>query len=87
MIAGVGNGNMTQSALDALAAQARKGVVCVRASRVTTGRVGRNVEVDDDKLGLVASLGLNAQKARVLLRLALTRTRDVKQIQRMFDEY
>jgi L-asparaginase len=49
--------------------------------------VGRNVEVDDDKLGLVASLGLNPQKARVLLRLALTRTKDVKQIQRMFDEY
>ena len=32
----------------ALAAQAKKGVVCVRASRVATGRVGRNVEVDDD---------------------------------------
>jgi L-asparaginase len=87
VIAGVGNGNMTQAALDALAAQAKKGIVCVRSSRVTTGMVGRNVEVDDDKLGLVASLGLNPQKARVLLRLALTRTKDVKQIQRMFDEY
>jgi L-asparaginase len=87
VIAGVGNGNMTKSALDALAAQARKGIVCVRSSRVTTGMVGRNVEVDDDKLGLIASLGLNPQKARVLLRLALTRTNDVKQIQRMFDEY
>ena len=36
----------------ALAAQAKKGIVCVRASRVATGRVGRNVELDDDKLGL-----------------------------------
>ena len=87
VIAGVGNGNMTKPALDALAAQAKKGVVCVRASRVATGRVGRNVEVDDDKLGLVASLGLNPQKSRVLLRLALTQTSDVKQIQRYFDEY
>ena len=87
VIAGVGNGNMTQAALDALAAQAKKGVVCVRSSRVATGRVGRNVEVDDDKLGLVASLGLNPQKSRVLLRLALARTNDVKQIQRYFDEY
>ena len=87
VIAGVGNGNMTQAAVDALAAQARKGVVCVRSSRVTTGMVGRNVELDDDKLGFVASLGLNPQKARVLLRLALTRTKDVKQIQKMFDEY
>ena len=87
VIAGVGNGNMTQSALDALAAQAKKGIVCVRSSRVTTGIVGRSVEVDDDKFGFVASLDHNPQKARVLLRLALTRTKDLKEIQRMFDEY
>lgn len=87
VIAGVGNGNMTKTALDALEAQAKKGVVCVRSSRVTTGQVGRNVEVDDDKMGFVASLGLNPQKARVLLRLALLKTNDPKQIQRYFDEY
>jgi L-asparaginase len=87
VIAGVGNGNMTKAALDALAAQAKKGVVCVRSSRVVTGNVGRNVEVDDDKLGLVASLDMNPQKARVLLRLALTKTTDVKQIQTYFDQY
>ena len=46
----------------------------MRSSRVTTGQVGRNVEVKDDSLSLVASLGLNPQKARVLLRLALLRT-------------
>src|SRR6185436_15484989 len=45
VIAGVGNGNMTKAGLDALAAQAKKGVVAVRSSRVTTGQVGRNVEV------------------------------------------
>jgi L-asparaginase len=87
VVAGVGNGNMTESALKALAAQAKKGVVCVRASRVATGRVGRDVEVDDDKFGFVASMGLNPQKARVLLRLALTKTSDLKQIQRYFEEY
>jgi len=87
VIAGVGNGNMTKPALDALSAQAKKGVVAVRSSRVTTGQVGRNVEVEDDKLGLVASLGLNPQKARVLLRLALLNTSDPKTIQRYFDEY
>jgi L-asparaginase len=87
VIAGVGNGNMTRAALDALAAQAKKGIVCVRSTRVVTGQVGRNVEVEDDKLGFVASLGHNPQKARVLLRLALTKTTDVKQIQRFFDVY
>ena len=87
VIAGVGNGNMTQAALDSLAAQAKKGIVCVRSSRVTTGRVGRNVEVDDDKLGLVASEGLNPQKARVLLRLALLKPRSLADLQRIFREY
>ena len=87
VIAGVGNGNLTQSAVNALAAQAKKGVVCVRASRVVTGRVSRNVELDDDKLGFVASLDKNPQKARVLLRLALLQPRNVKDVQRIFDEY
>ena len=87
VIAGVGNGNMTQPALDVLAAQAKKGIVCVRSSRVTTGRVGRNVEVSDDKLGLVASDALNPQKARVLLRLALLKQRTLADVQRLFREY
>ena len=87
VIAGVGNGNMTQSALAALAEQAKKGIVCVRSSRVVTGRVGRNVEVDDDKLGLIASEDLSPQKARVLLRLALLKQRPLGDMQRIFEEY
>jgi L-asparaginase len=87
VIAGVGNGNMTEPALKALAAQAKKGIVCVRSTRVTTGEVGRNVEVKDDSLHFVASLDKNPQKARVLLRLALLKTTDLATIQRYFDEY
>jgi L-asparaginase len=87
VIAGVGNGNMTKAGLDALAAQAKKGIVCVRSTRVASGRVGRNVEVDDDKLGLVASDDLNPQKARVLLRLALLKPRSLAEMQRLFNEY
>jgi L-asparaginase len=49
--------------------------------------VGRNVEVDDDQNGFVASMDLNPQKSRILLRLALTKTKDLKQIQRYFDQY
>ena len=59
----------------------------MRSSRVATGQVGRNVEVNDDSLGLVASLGLNPQKARVLLRLALMKTSNAPAIQHMFDIY
>ena len=87
VIAGVGNGNMTQSAVSALAAHARKGIVCVRASRVTVGRVDRNVELDDDKLGFVASLDKNPQKSRVLLRLALLKLSKAADVQRVFSEY
>ena len=87
VIAGVGNGNLTQAAVTALAAQAKKGIVCVRSSRVVTGQVGRNVELDDDKLGFVASLDKNPQKSRVLLRLALLQKRSVADIQKLFDDY
>jgi L-asparaginase len=87
VIAGVGNGNMTKSAVDALAKHAKNGVACVRASRVTTGHVGRNVELDDDKLGLVAAMDLNPYKARVLLRLALLKQRSPADLQRVFSEY
>jgi L-asparaginase len=87
VIAGVGNGNMTETGLKALAAQSKKGVICVRSTRVATGRVGRNVEVDDDKLGLIASDDLNPQKSRVLLRLALLKPRSLAEIQRLFVEY
>ena len=87
VVAGVGNGNMTKAALTALAAQAKKGVVCVRSSRVPTGRVSRNVEVDDDATGTVASEELNPAKARVLLKLALLSKRGPGDVQRLFREY
>jgi L-asparaginase len=87
VIAGVGNGNMTASALNALAKHAKAGIACVRASRVAIGHVGRNVEVEDDKLGLVASMDLNPQKSRVLLRLALLKARPNAELQRLFSTY
>jgi L-asparaginase len=87
VIAGVGNGNMTASAVKTLAKHAKGGITCVRASRVAIGRVGRNVEVDDDGLGLVAALDHNPQKARVVLRLALLKPRTAAEVQRLFDEY
>jgi L-asparaginase len=87
VIAGVGNGNMTQAAVNALAKHAKAGIACVRASRVAVGRVGRNVELEDDKLGFVASLDLNPQKARVLLRLALLKPRNNAALQKLFEEY
>ena len=87
VIAGVGNGNMTQPALDALAAQAKKGIVCVRSSRVATGRVGPQRRSERRQAESRASDALNPQKARVLLRLALLKQRTLADVQRLFREY
>lgn len=87
VIAGVGNGNMNQAALEAAAQAAKQGVVVVRSSRVPTGTVGRNVEVKDDDLGFIASDELNPQKSRILLSLALLKPHSEKQIQEMFAAY
>jgi L-asparaginase len=87
IIAGVGNGNMPKAALDACAAVAKKGVIVVRSSRVATGNVSRNVEVDDDKLGLIASYDLNPQKARILLSFALLKPRKMEDIQNLYYQY
>ena len=78
---------MPKAVLDALGRAVKAGIIVVRASRVPLGFVGRNVEIDDDKLGFVASEELNPPKARVLLRLALLQTKDPKQIQAMFNTY
>ncbi len=85
--AGVGNGNMTGAALEAVKRAIAKGVVVVRSSRVPSGSVGRNVEVSDDDVGTVASGELSPAKARVLLKLALLKTKDAAKIQEYFDRY
>jgi L-asparaginase len=87
VIAGVGNGNMNQASLEAAARAAKKGVVVVRSSRVPTGTVGRNVEVNDDEMNLVASDELNPQKSRILLMLALLKPRPTTDIQNLFYTY
>lgn len=82
--AGMGNGNPFPSALEALGEAVKAGVVVVRDSRVGSGETTLNGEVDDGKYGFLASDNLNAQKARVLLMLALTQTTDKAKIQELF---
>jgi L-asparaginase len=87
VIAGVGNGNMNKVSVDAAARAVKKGVVVVRSSRVPTGVVGRNVELNDDELGFIASDELNPQKARILLSLVLLKPRPASEIQQIFTTY
>jgi L-asparaginase len=86
--AGVGDGSIARPAVEPALIEARKkGVIIVRASRVGNGIVARNGEAEDDKLDFVVADNLNPQKARILLMLALTKTNDTKEIQRMFYTY
>ncbi|GAO43968.1 type II asparaginase [Flavihumibacter petaseus] len=87
VIAGVGNGNMPKAALDACAKVAKQGIPVVRSSRVVTGNVGRNVEVNDDQLGLIASYDHNPQKSRILLSVALLTTKSPDALQKIFYSY
>jgi L-asparaginase len=87
VIAGVGDGNMTAPALEAVKRALAKGVVVVRSSRTGRGIIRRNIEVNDDQLGTVASIDLNPGKSRVLLQLGLTKTSDPKKIQEYFNRY
>ncbi|GJI98090.1 L-asparaginase 2 [Duganella caerulea] len=85
--AGVGDGSLATKVLPSLTAARKQGVLIVRAARVGQGIVARNGEANDDELDFVVADTLNAQKARILLMLALTKTSDSKEIQRMFYTY
>lgn len=85
--AGVGNGNIHKNVFPVLTDARKKGILVVRSSRVPAGPTSLDAEVNDAEYQFVASQGLNPQKARVLLMLALTKTNDWKKIQEYFNEY
>jgi L-asparaginase len=85
--AGLGNGNLNKANTTAVEEAIKKGIVVCRASRVPTGRVTLLDETDDAKLGTIVSDDLLPQKARVLLMLGLTLTKDKKKLQEYFFQY
>ena len=72
---------------EALKEVRRRGIPVVLSTRVYTGRVvslyARDVETQ--QIGCILADNLSAQKARVLLMLALTRTRDTQELQKYFN--
>ncbi|KPF61882.1 asparaginase [Porphyrobacter sp. AAP60] len=86
VLAGMGQGNAPACVLGALANAAASGVPVVRSTRVDEGIVDRNVEVDDDALGLVAARALGPAKARMLLMVLIANgITDAAQVQAAFD--
>ncbi|MGZ8156668.1 MAG: asparaginase [Burkholderiales bacterium] len=85
VIAGVGAGAAGNLNTECAAIAAEGRAVVVRSARVGEGRVICDSAYQEP--GMVAADNLSAQKAAVLLSLALTRTSDPQEIQRMFDQY
>lgn len=84
--AGSGMGSIHKNAEPALVEAQKKGIVIVRSSRTGNGLVLPS-SAQWTAEGFLDGDTLNPQKARVLLQLALTKTDDPKEIQRMFNEY
>jgi L-asparaginase len=86
VIAGTGNGDFDKAILESVESAVKKGIMVVRSSRVVSGKVTTQYVgvFDDSKLGTIVSDNLNPQKARILLMLALTITKDKNKIQEMF---
>lgn len=78
-------GMTTAAEQDALVRARRQGVVVVLSSRAGSGRVLPRAVLRER--GWVVADNLLPQKARILAMLALTRTDDPAQVQRIFDEY
>lgn len=82
VIAGTGNGSLSPGAHKGSALARRKGLICVRSSRVPHGEVGAREA--DATTGMICSYGLNPQQSRILLMLALARGLDQIAIQARF---
>jgi L-asparaginase len=72
-------------AVPPLAQAIKQGVVVVATNRNGAGQMIRSRQQKEH--GVVAGDNLSPHKARILLRLALTKTKDAEEVQRMFDTY
>jgi L-asparaginase len=77
-------GRMSTGMLAGLASLEQRGTPTVITSRVPGGRI---VSAPDYDFSAVVSNGQQDNKARILLMLALTRTSELSEIQRIFDTY
>ena len=86
--AGTGNGSVSNRVVASLRELRGQGVQIIRSSHVNAGGfVLRNAEQPDDQYDWVVAHDLNPQKARILASVALTKTQNSKELQRIFWEY
>ncbi|MEI6286558.1 MAG: type II asparaginase [Bacillota bacterium] len=87
VVAGVGDGNLFKADFAQLSEARSRGIAVVMSSRTGSGDVWKNSEMQDDKLQFNTADDLNPAKARVLLRLLLTKTNDYAKIAEAFATY
>jgi len=85
VIDGTGAGSPAGGQSEAIKRAQEKGVVVVATARTRGGRVQDTPRRSEAKI--VPGDNLQPEKARMLLQLALTKTKDVKEITRIFNEY
>ena len=85
VVAGFGGGTYPPVFVEAAAEAVKDGIPVVLASRSTTGRVIMTPQKQD--AGFIVSDNLLPQKARILLMLGLSITKDRDELQRMFRDY
>lgn len=90
VIIGTGLGDVSSLMFEAIEEVRKRGVPVVVSTRVPTGRVfplsaGKGSALTLRQIGCVLADNLSAQKARILLMLALTKTRDPQALQKYFD--
>lgn len=83
---GFPSGSPSPAQKKALVEAAKAGIAVVQSSRAGSGRVIAD-KVALKQAGFIAADSLTAQKARILLMMALTVTADTAAISRMFDTY
>ncbi len=81
-----GNGSINDDLREYIKSLDEKPVI-VRSTRVSSGAITRNGEVNDDEFGTIAGDDFSPQKARILLMLALCKTKDLNEIQEFFYKY
>lgn len=86
VIIGSGNGNYSKEWMKTMTNLSKQGIRFVRTSRVSSGIVF-NDHVFDPENCCIAGNTLSGQKARVLLMLALTKTNNIHEIRKIFQQY
>lgn len=86
VIAGSGSGDYNEKWILKVKELAKKGIPVVRSSRIGSGIITENSHMDQSENSIPGNT-LSPQKARILLSLALTKTKDFSRIKQIFEEY